>query len=75
MAVPREPLAMIRRSIAACLLLTLMGLLVGSVHAARSESVEVKDRAGNKHDLLVLSHEVAKFEAQRAAYGVAEAFN
>ena len=36
---------------------------------------QVKDRAGNKHDLLVLSHEVAKFEAQRAAYGVAEAFN
>jgi len=35
---------------------------------------QVKDRQGNKHDLLVLSHEVAKFEAQRAAYGVAEAF-
>ena len=34
----------------------------------------VKDRAGNKHDLLVLSHEVAKFESQMAAYGVSEAF-
>ncbi|MGB4863104.1 MAG: GNAT family N-acetyltransferase [Tepidiformaceae bacterium] len=35
---------------------------------------QVKDRDGNKHDLLVLSHEVARFEAQRAAYGVADAF-
>ena len=35
----------------------------------------VKDREGNKHDLLMLSHEVARFEAQRAAYGVGEAFN
>ncbi len=35
---------------------------------------QVKDRDGNKHDLLVLSHEVATFEAQRAAYGVAQAF-
>ncbi|MGE0598145.1 MAG: N-acetyltransferase family protein [Dehalococcoidia bacterium] len=35
---------------------------------------QVKDRAGNKHDLLVLSHEVARFESQRAAYGVADAF-
>ncbi|MFN0147679.1 MAG: N-acetyltransferase family protein [Dehalococcoidia bacterium] len=34
----------------------------------------VKDRAGQKHDLLVLSHEVARFEAQQAAYGVTEAF-
>lgn len=34
----------------------------------------VKDRAGNKHDLLVLSHEVAKFESQMAAYGVSDAF-
>ncbi|HNM77830.1 MAG TPA: GNAT family N-acetyltransferase [Tepidiformaceae bacterium] len=34
----------------------------------------VKDRDGNKHDLLMLSHEVAKFEAQRAAYGVNQAF-
>jgi N-acetylmuramoyl-L-alanine amidase len=39
---------MIRRSIAAFLLWTLMGLLVGSVQAARPESVEVKDRAGNR---------------------------
>jgi len=35
---------------------------------------QVKDRQGNTHDLLVLSHEVAKFEAQRAAYGVNQAF-
>ncbi|MEO8538807.1 MAG: GNAT family N-acetyltransferase [bacterium] len=35
---------------------------------------QVKDRQGNKHDLLVLSHEVARFEAQRAAYGVGQAF-
>lgn len=35
---------------------------------------QVKDRAGAKHDLLVLSHEVAKFEAQLNAYGVADAF-
>jgi L-amino acid N-acyltransferase YncA len=34
----------------------------------------VKDRQGNKHDLLVLSHEVAKFESQMAAYGINEAF-
>jgi L-amino acid N-acyltransferase YncA len=34
----------------------------------------VKDREGNTHDLLLLSHEVAKFEAQRNAYGVSEAF-
>ena len=35
---------------------------------------QVKDRQGNKHDLLVLSHEVARFESQRAAYGVDDAF-
>jgi L-amino acid N-acyltransferase YncA len=35
---------------------------------------QVKDRQGNKHDLLVLSHEVARFESQRAAYGVAQVF-
>jgi L-amino acid N-acyltransferase YncA len=34
----------------------------------------VKDRAGNKHDLLMLSHEVARFEAALNAYGVSEAF-
>lgn len=33
----------------------------------------VKDREGRTHDLLVLSHDVARFEAQRAAYGVADA--
>lgn len=33
----------------------------------------VKDREGKKHDLLVLSHDVARFEATRAAFGVAEA--
>jgi L-amino acid N-acyltransferase YncA len=34
----------------------------------------VKDRQGHKHDLLVLSHEVARFGAQHTAFGVAEAF-
>jgi RimJ/RimL family protein N-acetyltransferase len=34
----------------------------------------VKDRDGNKHDLLILSHEVARFEAALQAYGVGEAF-
>ncbi len=34
----------------------------------------VKDRDGNKHDLLVLSHEVARFEATLNAYGVTGAF-
>ena len=29
----------------------------------------VKDQAGKKHDLLVLSHDVASFAAQLAAYG------
>lgn len=33
----------------------------------------VKDRDGTKHDLVILCHDVAKFEAQRAAYGVPEA--
>lgn len=33
----------------------------------------VKDRQGGRHDLLVLSHEVKRFQAQRAAYGVPEA--
>jgi L-amino acid N-acyltransferase YncA len=35
----------------------------------------VKDRAGKKHDLLVLSHEVAKFESTLNAYGVSQAFD
>ncbi len=34
----------------------------------------VKDRTGQKHDMLMLSHEVAKFEAAQAAFGVSEAF-
>lgn len=34
----------------------------------------VKDRQGAKHDLLMLSHEVAQFEAMHDAYGVSEAF-
>jgi L-amino acid N-acyltransferase YncA len=33
----------------------------------------VKDREGTKHDLLILSHDVAKFQAQLNAYGVSEA--
>ena len=35
----------------------------------------VKDREGNLHDLLVLSHDVATFERTRAAYGVGQAFD
>ena len=32
----------------------------------------VKDRDGKTHDLLILSHDVARFQAQLAAYGVGE---
>jgi RimJ/RimL family protein N-acetyltransferase len=32
-----------------------------------------KDRDGRKHDLVVLAHDVARFQAQMNAYGVAEA--
>jgi N-acetylmuramoyl-L-alanine amidase len=39
---------MMRRLTTVCLLWVLMGLLVGSGQAARPESVEVKDRAGNR---------------------------
>ncbi len=35
---------------------------------------QVKDRDGAAHDIVVLSHEAARVEAQLAAYGVAEAF-
>jgi L-amino acid N-acyltransferase YncA len=30
----------------------------------------VKDREGNKYDLLILAHEVAKFQSQMDAYGI-----
>lgn len=30
----------------------------------------VKDRDGKTHDIVILSHDVAKFQAQRAAYGL-----
>ncbi len=33
----------------------------------------VKDRAGQKHDLLVYSHDVQNFQSQLDAYGVSEA--
>jgi L-amino acid N-acyltransferase YncA len=33
----------------------------------------IKDRDGNKHDLLILAHEVAKFQSQLDAYGVTKA--
>jgi len=33
----------------------------------------VKDRAGQKHDLLVYSHDVVAFQAQLDAYGMSEA--
>jgi len=35
----------------------------------------VRDREGKTHDLLILSHEVAKFQTRRAAYGVSDALN
>jgi L-amino acid N-acyltransferase YncA len=35
----------------------------------------VRDRDGRTHDLLILSHEVARFQAQRDAYGVSDALN
>jgi L-amino acid N-acyltransferase YncA len=35
----------------------------------------VKDREGNKHDLLILRHDVAQFQAQMEAYGVNEALD
>lgn len=33
----------------------------------------VKDRAGRKYDLLILAHEVAKFQGQMDAYGITKA--
>jgi hypothetical protein len=33
----------------------------------------VEDRDGNKHDLVILSHDVAKFQGQMAAYGLTSA--
>jgi RimJ/RimL family protein N-acetyltransferase len=33
----------------------------------------VRDRDGRKHDLLILSHEVERFQAQMEAYGVSDA--
>ena len=35
---------------------------------------QVKDREGRKHDLLILSHDVARTNAQHEAYGLGEAF-
>jgi RimJ/RimL family protein N-acetyltransferase len=35
---------------------------------------QVKDRTGKKHDLLVLSHDVSRFQQRRAAYGMEQAF-
>jgi N-acetylglutamate synthase-like GNAT family acetyltransferase len=34
----------------------------------------VRDAEGNKHDLVVLSHDVAAFQAQMEAYGLTDAF-
>ena len=34
----------------------------------------VRDRDGTKYDIVVLSHDVAKFRSQMEAYGVTEAF-
>jgi hypothetical protein len=33
----------------------------------------VKDRGGKTHDIVILSHDVAKFQAQMSAYGLTEA--
>jgi hypothetical protein len=33
----------------------------------------VKDREGRKYDLLILAHEVAKFQGQMDAYGISKA--
>lgn len=35
---------------------------------------QVRDAAGQKHDILVLSHDVADFESKQAAYGLGDAF-
>jgi len=35
---------------------------------------QVKDRDGRKHDLLILSHDVARMSAQHEAYGLGDAF-
>jgi GNAT superfamily N-acetyltransferase len=35
---------------------------------------QVKDPDGRKHDLLILSHDVARMSAQHEAYGLGEAF-
>ena len=35
----------------------------------------VKDREGKAHDIVILSHEVAKFAAQMQAYGVTDALS
>jgi RimJ/RimL family protein N-acetyltransferase len=34
----------------------------------------VKDSAGEAHDIVILSHDVARFQAQMQAYGVSDAF-
>jgi len=33
----------------------------------------VKDREGRKHDVVILSHDVAGFQSRLAAYGVGDA--
>jgi RimJ/RimL family protein N-acetyltransferase len=35
---------------------------------------QVKDRDGRRHDILILSHDVARTSAQHEAYGLGEAF-
>jgi RimJ/RimL family protein N-acetyltransferase len=35
---------------------------------------QVKDRTGRKHDILILSHDVARTSAQHEAFGLGEAF-
>ncbi len=43
----------------------------------RSEALlkdQVKDRDGNKHDILILAHDVQRLQSQMQAYGLDEAF-
>ena len=35
---------------------------------------QVKDRTGQTHDLLILSHDVSKFQKQRNSFGMGQAF-
>ena len=34
----------------------------------------VRDQSGEKHDIVILSHDVAEFQAKMEAYGLTDAF-